>query len=434
LDDFGFVYTGTFTSGIYKFNAQTGDLVWHVDVGHEVDGLAGITLFNNNNDLAWVSWHGISSISGTTGDTLWIQEPDAGTEGAYAAPVLGNNGRLYSQFNNTIEARNPTTGDLYWAVPHEQVYRAQHTVNADNDVFISCPDNEEYDEDYVLRLNGVTGAVMWLASIKDSYNAVTNNNLGIVYIDDHYGCGIYALRQSDGHVLWTYDCPAASNENMVTLPLVGPGDTLYFGSDRVSVYALAGDTGSTKWTSGEEEFTSSDTYRNQLAANSESLFLGGVDLLMSAYDTVNYDTFAPTSVPSGEPTRVVPEFTTGPTTLESHCDDSPCPTSCAIDGATYWTHGGYDCKVYCIDQPVNGQCKPGGSGCDSSCDRAALILGLVIGGAVLAICGCVGGIYACYKCGCCNDSPCVKGSSSSAEEVKVAKEDANRNPMQSQSV
>jgi hypothetical protein len=57
------------------------------------------------------------------------------------------------------------------------------------------------------------------------------------------------------------------------------------------------------------------------------------------------------------------------TTLLDTCT-SPCPTSCAygFSKGTAWTLNG--CTVYCQDQPMNGQCAVGGSGCTSSCAPA----------------------------------------------------------------
>lgn len=47
--------------------------------------------------------------------------------------------------------------------------------------------------------------------------------------------------------------------------------------------------------------------------------------------------------------------------------DSPCPTSCPNGYVPGTAHTMDGCTVYCMAEPVNGQCQEGGSGCESSC-------------------------------------------------------------------
>jgi hypothetical protein len=69
-------------------------------------------------------------------------------------------------------------------------------------------------------------------------------------------------------------------------------------------------------------------------------------------------TKAPTKCPSLAPTRL-------PTVSPTSCSDSPCPISCPDYYLEYWDVG--DCRYYCVDEPENGECSIGGSGCTSSC-------------------------------------------------------------------
>jgi hypothetical protein len=59
---------------------------------------------------------------------------------------------------------------------------------------------------------------------------------------------------------------------------------------------------------------------------------------------------------------------------------SSCPTHCSNGYTESWTLNG--CTVYCKDQPTNGQCLPGGSGCSSSCRSISVgaIIGIAVGG------------------------------------------------------
>jgi hypothetical protein len=65
--------------------------------------------------------------------------------------------------------------------------------------------------------------------------------------------------------------------------------------------------------------------------------------------------------------------------------DSPCPTHCENGYTKGYTMGG--CTVYCKDQPTNGQCLPGGTGCSSSCRSISIgaIAGIVIGSLVFVV-------------------------------------------------
>eukprot|EP01040_Poterioochromonas_malhamensis_P016291 gene16291-18457_t len=106
--------------------------------------------------------------------------------------------------------------------------------------------------------------------------------------------------------------------------------------------------------------------------------------------------FLPSLMPSFKPS-LTPSFkpshsptiskSSKPTTdaVSSDCS-SNCPTSCPAGyGGTYWALQG--CIVYCTDQPTNGQCAPGGSGCTSSCQLLTeVIAAIVVGGvAVLSL-------------------------------------------------
>lgn len=82
------------------------------------------------------------------------------------------------------------------------------------------------------------------------------------------------------------------------------------------------------------------------------------------------------------------------TTNPFSCSDSPCPTSCpALHGPSESWTSMTGCTVYCKDQPVNGQCASGGSGCTSSCTLAiGPVVGIAVGGAaVVAVI--IGAVY-----------------------------------------
>ncbi len=85
-----------------------------------------------------------------------------------------------------------------------------------------------------------------------------------------------------------------------------------------------------------------------------------------------------------------------PTTND--CSSSACPTSCPPGyGGNSWVSNG--CTVYCTDQPTNGQCLSGGSGCTSSCEMLlGVIAGIVIAGVVVVVlCGYLIYRFYCFK-------------------------------------
>lgn len=97
------------------------------------------------------------------------------------------------------------------------------------------------------------------------------------------------------------------------------------------------------------------------------------------------------------------------------CSDSPCPTDCP-----YGYSGGYEsssCTVYCKSQPTDGQCLPGGSGCDSSCRTAGELAGIIIGAVLgfLLIVGLI--IFCCRKC-CCERPPAMAKCEETAPDCK----------------
>eukprot|EP01040_Poterioochromonas_malhamensis_P006612 gene6610-7120_t len=108
--------------------------------------------------------------------------------------------------------------------------------------------------------------------------------------------------------------------------------------------------------------------------------------LMPTFKPSFMPSFKPTFKPSHSPT-ITKSPTNTPTTEDVSSDcSSNCPTSCPAGyGGTAWTLQG--CIVYCTDQPTNGQCAPGGSGCTSSCQLLpGVIASIVVGGvAVLSL-------------------------------------------------
>lgn len=90
--------------------------------------------------------------------------------------------------------------------------------------------------------------------------------------------------------------------------------------------------------------------------------------------------------------------------LGQDCSDYACPTYCenGYEPNTVWVDDS-GCVVFCEDEPTDGDCQPGGSGCESSCKSSddddgvtsEELAGIVVG-VWAATLLCVGVIY-CLK-------------------------------------
>jgi outer membrane protein assembly factor BamB len=364
----GIVYAATSSHGVYAFDAISGALQWNVYDSNYMNGLTGQTFDSGTDTLYLVGDKGISAVN-SSGDALWMAK--ANTNAGSAAPVLGSNGVLYSQFNGTIEGRAVVDGVLMWSVPWMYTSEAQHSVNNVNDVFITINLSNDY---FVYRLNGNTGSVEWQVPLYYAFSTAVDDSLGVVYVNEWGGNGhLTSLKQSTGEAIWSYKLPY--QDIMISVPFVSLDGVIYFGTDQVRMNAVNSD-GHALWNSGQEAFDSPLFDQVLLAANDEMVYLGGDGDNMSAFDIVNYVTLSPTMAPT-----------------EYECASS-CPLSCPNGYVpdTAWEKNG--CTVFCMEEPVNGQCGVDGEGCTSSCydnddnntsDFGVLVRGLVIGSVVVVV-------------------------------------------------
>jgi hypothetical protein len=78
------------------------------------------------------------------------------------------------------------------------------------------------------------------------------------------------------------------------------------------------------------------------------------------------------TVPNPSPTKA-------PSFYQPLCDAYLCPTSCPYGYSKKYVNAYTGCTVYCMSEPVDGQCVFGGSSCTSSCRTAGELAGIIIG-------------------------------------------------------
>ena len=104
----------------------------------------------------------------------------------------------------------------------------------------------------------------------------------------------------------------------------------------------------TEWINSDPDFANCPIYCMEEPVNGQCQ-LGGSGCTSSCY-----------------PAPATP--TTPPTAISTISCESPCPTTCpaGYGPSSVYTQAG--CDVFCTDKPMNGQCQVGGSGCSSSCE------------------------------------------------------------------
>ena len=145
---------------------------------------------------------------------------------------------------------------------------------------------------------------------------------------------------------------------------------------------------------------STDNYMNNLVFTTNHSFTNLTWTWISDPDYMyfNYPNMSIAQQPFGYPTLHPTSSPYDDDNDDAQCSDSPCPTNCPNGYTKGYTLNG--CTVYCENTPINGQCLPGGSGCDSSCRDISIgaIIGIVVGGVVFIALICVGTWYCtCYK-------------------------------------
>jgi photosystem II stability/assembly factor-like uncharacterized protein len=144
---------------------------------------------------------------------------------------------------------------------------------------------------------------------------------------------------------------------------------------------------------------SSWEYTNVYSADPSTVLQVSFFLSFFIFDIVGYLSYMPTRSPIFFPDNYtftpspVPSFKPTLAPTQEYCDQSACPTTCpnGYHALSKWSVEGLDCQVNCANEPSDGTCLPGGSGCKSSCALlpgvlTAIVLGTIIGAGILCYC------------------------------------------------
>jgi RNA polymerase sigma factor (sigma-70 family) len=141
----------------------------------------------------------------------------------------------------SVEALDQATGAIRW---QREIGYVKNPVTADGTVFTA---DSETGRIYALR--ETTGAVLWTyqAPNIDDFSDVAAFNLvvgsGLVYFDGVGNNELYALDVQTGEVRWTYQTPG-----LLSAPAMGNGVVYVVDLGSSTLYALDATTGAVRWT------------------------------------------------------------------------------------------------------------------------------------------------------------------------------------------
>jgi outer membrane protein assembly factor BamB len=302
----GVAYVGSQDNNIYAVDIETGNKLWNVSTGDQVDTsptVANGTLYVGSGDGT------LYALDPDTGDQEWTYSAGSwiGSSPTYA------NGTVYVGDNGgSLYAVDAETGQEEWAftTPTNNV---RTPIVENGTVYVPSDDNNLY------AINASDGSQEWSFSGGNQFtDAVTIQN-GIIYAPN-YDNNLYAVHASNGTESWSYnagntlrsgatvangtvyaggetnslhavDATSGSEEwvfsapsnVVVSSPTVSAG-TVYVGSYDGNVYAVEESTGTEKW-----NFTTGDWVRSSPTVANGTLYVGSHDQTLYAIGTDHTD-------------------------------------------------------------------------------------------------------------------------------------------------
>jgi len=244
----GMVYIGSNTGYVYALDALSGDLIWSFAIGSNVLSSPAVAdgkiYIGSDNGYFY-------ALDAINGDIVWKYQ----TIGKiYTSPAVINGkvffGAGYRNCPTMVYALDAQNGNLLW----------QYSVSS-NAALISSPTiangkvffGSIWHDQSIYALDENTGKLIWNTKINGnvfSSPAVAN---GMVYIGCgdwspggcypwEYGHTIYALDESDGHIVWEYE----TGWCVVSSPAIADGK-VFVGSYDKYLYALDALSGDLIW-------------------------------------------------------------------------------------------------------------------------------------------------------------------------------------------
>lgn len=223
--------------------------------------------------MATNNWPGVSAVGDTVylantsltslrmadGTVKWQYPEKADAKHLlYSQPVVLEDQVLVGDYGGVLRSVNPKTGTILWTFEDADNRYIASPVVTEDQIFASSMDGTLY----ALNLNG---ALQWKFETKAGLwvSAVANGDMVYQYSMDKK---LYALKQSDGTLVWEADMGAAS----VTMPVLSEdASTLYVNNFSNKVIAVNAATGKILW-----ETPTSDTVWSQPFLVEEALYLG----------------------------------------------------------------------------------------------------------------------------------------------------------------
>ncbi|MGM0525201.1 MAG: outer membrane protein assembly factor BamB [Pseudomonadota bacterium] len=209
------IYLGTENGDLVALDAETGELVWHTEVGNEINSNPAV---GENRVVVHTTGGKVISFDAASGEEQWLYEyqtPMLTLRGS-SAPTIANGGVMVGDSNGSATVLIAENGQQAWNQPVGQPSGStelEALADIDANPVLAGP------VIYMIAYNGElaalelrSGEVRW----KRDYSAFENLLVrgSRIYLTDHES-HIYALNQQGGIELW-------SNNQMFGRQLTGP--------------------------------------------------------------------------------------------------------------------------------------------------------------------------------------------------------------------
>jgi outer membrane protein assembly factor BamB len=143
------------------------------------------------------------------------------TQAPAAVPTRDNT--LYFIANNHLMALDARSRAVRWTDSKEEFYANSAPVYDNGDVYAAT--------DALFAFNATNGALLWRTAMSETVSSDIILDQGVLYATlegEQNGAGqVYAVRASDGKILWTYD---THEDNLWSSPVAEDG-VIFFASD-----------------------------------------------------------------------------------------------------------------------------------------------------------------------------------------------------------
>jgi serine/threonine-protein kinase len=222
----GTVYVAFGSAGttVYALNARDGAIRW----AHTMAGATAASLVVTNGIVyaGYAAQHAtVIALDAADGAVRWISVLDAGADTLTMLTVVDGVILLRAEPQVGLVALDARTGSLLWQLGDQgqrgDLSVAQPPILANGVVYLAASVSlgEGGSRGMVLALDAHTGQERWRTLLAADYVTLAGP---MVYVGGSYA---YALRASDGHVVWRYGAPALYYQPVVAAGVVFIGST-----------------------------------------------------------------------------------------------------------------------------------------------------------------------------------------------------------------